>query len=211
MRKSSAYRMYFFRSKLWLLGLIHLLLLLFTPAAKAVPVRSSLPFSHTEDEATPPRMMTHVQKDPIQTRGLKFSYLGGGRNLQYKTFTPFADSWRTAANLHHFWTQIAIHVLNQNQLPDSLFHENTFALHTPIKAGLRGDGLDLLFEVISFAGPIRREFVAAIATTMMEYSTRGFCGVFKARLTQGPGTAAIWITLTVRGLAQLQASENGHS
>jgi len=191
MRKSSAYRMYFIRSKLWLLGLIHLLLLLFTPAAKAVPVRSSLPFSYTEDEATSRRMVTTVQLDPIQRRSLKFSYLGGGWNLQYKTFNPFADSWRTAANLHHFWTQIAIHVLNQNQLPDSLFHENTFALHMPIKAGLRGDGLDLLFEVISFAGPIRREFVAAIATTMMEYFTRGFCGVFNARLSQGPGTAAI--------------------
>lgn len=51
----------------------------------------------------------------------------------------------------------------------------------PIKAGPRGDGLDLLFEVISFAGPLRRELVAAIATTIMGYSARGICGVFQGQ------------------------------
>lgn len=198
-------------SKLWLLILINLLLLVFAPTAKAVPVSSSLALYQTEDEATIRRTVTTVQKDPIQIRGLQFSYLGGGWNLYYKTFTPFAHTWRTAASLNYFWSQIAIQVLNKQWLPDDLFHEDTFALHMPVKAGLRDDGLDLLFEVISFAGPIHRDFVAAIAIAMREPSARGFCGVFNARLTQGSGTAAIWITLTVRGLAQLQAMGNGQT
>lgn len=76
-------------------------------------------------------------------------------------------------------------------MPDNQFLGNTFALHMPLAPDPTGQALDLLFEVISFDGPVQRELVLAVAVMMMEYSMRGFCGIFNARMSRGPGGGAV--------------------
>lgn len=59
--------------------------------------------------------------------------------------------------------------------------------------------MDLVFEVVSFEGPVSRELVKHVATVMMGYTLRGFCGFFNAWVRRRPDNGGVWIVLRVGG------------
>lgn len=86
-------------------------------------------------------------------------------------------------------------------MPDNQFLRDTFKLHMPL-----GDELDLVFEVLSLDGSvITRALVQEIAATMVQYSLRGFTGIFNAMLRQGPGRRPIGIFLRIKSNKDMQA------
>ena len=53
--------------------------------------------------------------------------------------------------------------------------------------------------------PVTREFMLVVTRTMIDYTSRGFCGLFNARLTRS-SEPAIWITLRMTGAQALRAA-----
>lgn len=90
-------------------------------------------------------------------------------------------------------------MLDPVQTPDSDLLRNFISLRMPVAEGALGGGAELIFEVISFEEyPIPRDIVSFIAEGMLEYSIRGFCVLFNARLRRAPGAAPIFATLRLR-------------
>lgn len=135
-----------------------------------------------------------------QKRAHGHQYIGDGFTLTYKTFTPFFPTWPAALTLSIFWTEIAIQIANPAWMPDDQFDGNTFRLRMPL------GGLELVFEVLSFEGPVSRELVKVVATAMMGYTIRGFCGVFNACIRRRPDSGGVWIVLRMKGLAEVTRS-----
>jgi len=188
-------------SKPYLLNLTLVFSGYLSPGTLASSARSSsLQPSVPDHGATIPKPVFLVADEtPLQKRVDGYQYLGDGFRLTYKTFTPFPPNWPVALTLSMFWTEIAIQISNVAWMPDDQFGGNTFKLRMP----LGQDALmDLVFEVVSFEGPVSRELVVRVATAMMGYTLRGSCGVFNAWLRQRGGRGGIWIVLRLRGLAE---------
>ena len=90
-------------------------------------------------------------------------------------------------------------------MPDDQFQDHTFMLQMPLGAGASHGAAYLVFEVINLEGPVSRELVTGIAAAMMEYTLRGFCGLFNAWLTRGRPGEEIWVVLRLRGASEIQA------
>lgn len=104
-------------------------------------------------------------------------------HLRYRAFTVFNPSMRTAAALGFFWTKILWQAFS---LPDSAFTSPHIALVTN---GLRFD----IFN--SGEGNVPRALMVEVAQAMVEYSIRGFCGTFNARVDGwNRGRGVFWIS-----------------
>lgn len=68
-------------------------------------------------------------------------------------------------------------------MEDAHFQKNELANHVPLGADSDSMGLGLQLEVLNMYGPVQRELMLATASAMMGYTTRGFTGVFNARLS----------------------------
>lgn len=120
--------------------------------------------------------------------------------MHFHVFEHFIPSWIAAFGLSHFWSQMAIEIAD---LPDSRFAGAEFASHMSLGPEY---GLALQLEVFNMGGgPITREFLLIVAGEMMHYTMHGFCGVFNARLSRGPGSDTTWITLMITGRSALRA------
>jgi len=134
----------------------------------------------------------------LQRRRISSATLDGGWVLHYHVFKPFYPAWITALSLSYFWAQIAIQI---SSMPDTQFETAGLAMHMALGAEY---GLALQVEVFNMAGDtIPRDFMLAVAAKMMEYTIRGFYGIFNARLKRGPGEE-MWVTMRVRGLGPLR-------
>ena len=180
-----------------LLPLFLLVNMIPTLAAPADPMRICLRVgcAHSASAA-----VGSFRETALQKRSPSVIYLSGNWVLHYHAFTSFAPSWNVALSLSYFWAQMAIQL---SSLDEERFQRNTFAMHMPLGSDGNNMGLGLQLEVFNMYGPVQRELMLAIASTMMGYTMRGFTGVFNARLSRGPGTA-IWVTLRVTGLAALR-------
>lgn len=72
-----------------------------------------------------------------------------------------------------------------------MFGLPTFKLKMPL------EGVTLVFEMISVGGVVTRDFVKDVTAAMMEYTLRGFCGVFNAVMRRTGEGGAVWIVLRV--------------
>lgn len=61
------------------------------------------------------------------------------------------------------------------------------------------ESVTLVFEVISVGGVVTRPLVKIVAAAMMEYTLRGFCGIFNAVMRRRGEGGAVWIVLRVVG------------
>lgn len=179
-------RLYFFKRMLWIVvGASTLTRLV---EATAIPASACLGALCTFSDTKVSRADAVEQTKSLG--GREYQHLGRGRILRYKSFFPFKPSWAVAFSLCYFWTEIQNQVSNTAWMPEDNFLRDTLRLHMP-EAG--PGGFDLIFEVISFDGPVSRQLASEIATTMMGYTLRGFCGFFNAWLRQAPGRRPIWI------------------
>lgn len=166
-----------------------------TLAAPVDPIRICFPVkcAYSTSDA-----MSSVKETALQKRSPFVRYLSGNWILHYHEFTSFTRSWNAAFSLGYFWTRMAIQL---SSLEEERFQRNTVAMHMPLGVDGNDMGLGLQLEVFNMYGPVSRELMLAIVSTMMGYTMRGFTGVFNARLSRGPGTA-IWVTLRVTGLTR---------
>ena len=194
------------------LVLILSLSLIMTSTAIVVPASNSLNLPLADHHRTSPgKVVFTTNRTSLQKRRIRIQQLGDGWIIQYKKFAPFKPSWFMALSLGYFWTGITTQVADRLSMPDDRFLKNTFALHMPLDPIQPLQGPDMLLEIIRFDRPVSRELVLAVAAVMTKYTMRGFCGVFNARLSQGPGTTPIWIVFKVRGLAKLHALTSGQA
>lgn len=78
-------------------------------------------------------------------------------------------------------------------MPDQFFPEAevTFKLG-PLRLDFYNAG-----SATSATGGLPRELVLALAHAMMEYSRRGFCGTFNARLSSISAGVKVWISFRI--------------
>ena len=193
----------FSKTSLW--GLLIYCCCFISLGIRAIPVSSSLQPALTEYGLPSPTIVAVPDGSSLRSRTHGYQHLGQGWHLYYKTFLPFDTSWGVALRLSMFWSEIAIQVSNRAWMPDDQFLDHSFMLHMPLGAGATYGAAHLVFEVISLEGPVSRELVAQIAAAMMEYTLRGFCGLFNAWLTRGRPGDGIWIVLRLKGRSEIQA------
>lgn len=171
--------------------------------ATAIPASNCLESPCTTIDIKVSGAIAVEQTKSLGRRG--FQYLGGGRSLRYKSFFPLKPSWAVAFSLCYFWAEIENQVSNAAWMPEDNFLRDTLRLHMPIQDEAGHGRLDLIFEVVSFDGPVSRQLASEIATTMMGYTLQGFCGFFNAWLRQAPGREPIWIIFRLGRLQEPRA------
>ena len=139
----------------------------------------------------------------LKPRVRGFHNLGNGMTFHYNTFSTFEPNWLAALSLSYFWSEIALQVSNTAWMPDDNFLDNTLGLRMSFGGGAYSGGADLVFEDINFEWPVSRDLVKLIAVSMMEYTLKGFCGMFNASLSRGLGTGPIWVVLRLKGLSEM--------
>lgn len=131
------------------------------------------------------------KRDGIHVQELSSNFI-----LHYQIFQTFAPDWTTASRLATFWYNLGIQLPD---VPDHLFLDNVLRF--------RSGPLSLeLFDASGGAGGIPREFILALASAMVGYTERGFCGMFNARVSSrgdavGGASAGVklWITFRIVG------------
>lgn len=191
-------RLHFFKRILWIVVVATTLTRLVE--ATAIPASACLGALCTISDTKISRAIAVEQTKSLG--GREYQHLGRGRSLRYKSFFPFKPSWAVAASLCYFWTEIENQVSNTAWMPEDNFLRDTLRLHMPMYDESGPGGFDLIFEVISFDGPVSRQLASEIATTMMGYTLRGFCGFFNAWLRQAPGRRPIWIVFRLGDLKE---------
>lgn len=115
-------------------------------------------------------------------RRVRNQYLPGGILVQYVRFNVFARTLDTYIYLTYFWASLD---LATRSAPEEVFKQAIFTY-----------GLGVLrLEVFNMEGTIPRNAVLALASVMANYTERGFCGVFNARITVAG--KALWVTMKV--------------
>ena len=192
----------FFKASLWGLHICYCCFV--SLGIRAIPVSSSPKPALTEYRLSSPKIVAVPDGSLLRSRTQGYQYLGQGMHLYYKTFLPFDTSWGVALRLSMFWSEIAIQIANRAWMPDDQFLDHTFMLQMPLGAGATYGAASLVLEVINLEGPVSRELVAEIAAAMMEYTLRGFCGLFNAWLTRWIPGEGIWIVLRLKGASEIQ-------
>lgn len=103
----------------------------------------------------------------------------------------FAPDWSTASWLADFWFKLAIRLPD---VPEDYFLDRVLRFHSgPLRLEV--------FDASGGGGYIPREFIHALASAMVGYTERGFCGMFNARVSgTGNGVGVkLWITFRVAG------------
>lgn len=78
-------------------------------------------------------------------------------------------------------------------MPDQLFPETVVAFNLgPLRLEFHNVG-----SATSAAGGVPKGLVFAVACAMLEYSNRGFCGTFNARLSSISAGVQVWISLRI--------------
>lgn len=101
-----------------------------------------------------------------------------------------------ASSLANFWFQLGLQLVDT---PDHYFSQKALIFESgPLRLQL--------FDSGSEGGGIPRAVVVALASAMVGYTERGFCGMFNARISDrgngGGGASAavkLWITFRIVG------------
>ncbi|MCJ1455487.1 hypothetical protein MMC28_005842 [Mycoblastus sanguinarius] len=187
-----------FKLQLWI-ALIFAIITI--PLTAAQDPHDSINIYNSKYHPTSLSVITTTTSPSLRKRRPNIRYLSGNWILCYHVFEPFAPSWQTALALCNYWTDVALTV---SGMEDNQFQNHVLAMHEPLGTEM---GLALQVEVFSMDGsPVSREFMLAVATTMMGYTMRGFHGIFNARLSRGTGTqrTTLWVTMRITGLAALR-------
>ncbi|KAI4232028.1 MAG: hypothetical protein LQ352_008370, partial [Teloschistes flavicans] len=147
-----------------------------------------------------------AHKNSLERRVFGHHSLGWGRDLHFKVFFPFKISWHVASALEAYWNEVRMQVTNTALTPDNLFQDEHFKLHMLLQDGEAGAQVKLILEIFNLDGPVTREFVEYITVMMMEYTSRGFCGVFNAWMREEASSKGIWIVLRATGLQELPST-----
>ena len=123
--------------------------------------------------------------DSIVKRHKTFNALKfiNGWTVHYRTFRATARASRSFSNLAYFWAYLLAKALST---PDSAFD----------KSWVTFEQNQLYLELFNLDGPIPKEVVTELATVMMTYTARGFCGLFNAKIS-APGYT-IWASMYIK-------------
>lgn len=141
-------------------------------------LHSTAPSPDHDTSYSAPSMLTIVTN--LTKR--QFSIPTGKLMFHYSIYQAFIQSWRVSDLLYFFWTRLAI---DAQAMGSSEFEKELLTFDV---GGFKVD-------FVSQNGEMRRDFVVAVANAMMEHSTKGFLGLFNARVVISGVT--FWVTMRV--------------